>query len=98
MYQPAPWRAAKTAAIYIVIGVILGLVTIVLSAFNLISAQQSVALSLPTVVITVRGVMGKLIRDSWTAWRRGFQQGCVAATQYYLPESDSDPSALETRM
>jgi hypothetical protein len=98
MYQAAPWRAAKSARIYMVIGGMLGLVTIVLSALNAISAQQSIALSLPAVVLTVRGVMGHLISDSWTAWRRGFQQGCLAATQYYLPESESDPSALESRL
>jgi hypothetical protein len=79
------------------VGGILALATVALSAFNLISAQQSIALALPALVITIRGLLGLIIGDTWTAWRRGFRQGCLAASKYYVSDSESDLSAAQAR-
>ena len=70
-----PIAAARLAGV----GGILGLVTIVLSALNAVSPQQAIALALPATIITVGGLIRSVIPDSWTAWRRGFQQGCQVA-------------------
>lgn len=96
--QAAAWRAAKSAATYTAVGGILALATVVLSAFNLISAQQSIALALPALVITIRGLLGLIIGDTWTAWRRGFRQGCLAATRYYVSDSESDLSTVQIKL
>jgi hypothetical protein len=39
------------------------------------------------MVTTVGGLIGMLVPDAWAAWRRGFRQGCEAATrcQTHLP-------------
>ena len=73
--QRTPWAAARWAGV----GGILGLVTIILSAVSVVSAQQAIALALPTTIITTSGVIRSVIPDYWTAWRRGFKQGCQVA-------------------
>lgn len=78
MYRAARWNVAKSAIFCISAGTVLGLLTVLLSGFNRVSPQQAVALALPAVVLTIGGLIWKLIPDSWTAWRRGFRQGCRA--------------------
>ena len=69
-------RAMRAATRWACCGSILGVITIILSALNKVSPQQAIALALPTIVITIGGLVGNLVPDAWTAWRRGFKQGC----------------------
>jgi hypothetical protein len=41
-------------------------------------------LAMLAMVTTIGGLIGMLVPDAWTAWRRGFQQGCEAATRYQM--------------
>jgi hypothetical protein len=79
IYRVDRWRGPRAAARWAGVGGILGLVTIILSAVNAVSAQQAIALALPTTVITIGGVIRSVIPDYGTAWRRGFKQGCRVA-------------------
>jgi hypothetical protein len=79
IYRVDRWRGPRAAARWAGVGGILGLVTIILSAVNAVSAQQAIALALPTSVITISGVIRSVIPDYGTAWRRGFKQGCQVA-------------------
>jgi hypothetical protein len=38
-------------------------------------------LAMLAMVTTIGGLIGMLVPDAWAAWRRGFQQGCEAATR-----------------
>jgi hypothetical protein len=62
------------------VGGILGLITIILSAFSKVSATQAVALALPATIITIGGLIKSVVPDCNAAWRRGFRQGCQVAT------------------
>lgn len=75
IYRVANWRAVLPALLACC-GAILGVITIILSASNRVSPQQAIALALPTIVITIGGLVASLVPDAWTAWRRGFKQGC----------------------
>jgi hypothetical protein len=79
IYRVDRWRGPRAAARWAGFGGILGLVTIILSVVNLVSAQQAIALALPTTVITIGGVIRSVIPDYRTAWRRGFKEGCRVA-------------------
>ena len=79
IYRVDRWRRPTAAARWAGVGGILGLVTIILSAVNIVSAQQAIALALPTTVITISGVLRNVIPDASTAWRRGFKEGCRVA-------------------
>jgi hypothetical protein len=52
---------------------------VIVSALNVISAQQAIAMALPAVLTTVGGLIALTVPDAWAAWRRGFQHGCDAA-------------------
>ncbi len=79
-YRVRRWRVVQAAARWAFSGgLLLGLITIILGAFNQVSAQQVIALALPATVITIGGLINRLIPDAWTAWRRGFKQGCRIA-------------------
>jgi hypothetical protein len=73
-------------------GGVLGLTTVVLSASNTISAQQAVAMAVPAIVGITGGLVRMLVLDSWTAWRRGFEQGCQAALACRPPSPKADGS------
>jgi choline-glycine betaine transporter len=77
------WRAPRAAAAgWACLGGILGLITIILSALSAVSPQQAIALALPATIITIGGLVRSVVPDSYTAWRRGFKQGChVAVTR-----------------
>jgi hypothetical protein len=79
IYRVERWGGPRGASRWAGVGGILGLVTIILSAVNAVSAQQAIALALPTTVITIGGVIRSVIPDYGTAWRRGFKQGCRVA-------------------
>jgi uncharacterized YccA/Bax inhibitor family protein len=70
-------------------GMVLDAITVIVCALNVVSAQQAVAMALPAGLLTAGGMIGLLLPDPWVAWRRGFQQGCVAAAR-----SDSSPMAV----
>jgi hypothetical protein len=78
-------------------GAALGLSTVMLSAINAISAQQAIAMALPATVTTVGGLIYMLVRDSRTAWQRGFQQGCQAGIPCRLRGLDADAAAVPRR-
>jgi hypothetical protein len=66
------WRTRpKRALLWIAPGGILTGITLVLSAFNAVSRQQSIALALQAAVLTIGGLIGAAVPDAWTAWRRG---------------------------
>lgn len=87
--QTGPVRPEVVAACA---GAALGLSTVVLSATNTISAQQAIAMAVPAIVAITVGLVRMVVRDSWTAWRRGFEQGCQAALIYRLCSSNGDDS------
>jgi len=70
-----------------VVGITTVVITVILSATNAVSAQQAIAMALPAAVTALSGMLGLFIPDAWTAWRRGFRQGCEAAMRW---PSDSD--------
>ena len=63
----APWSA--------VVGGVLSLVTVIVSALDAVSAQQAIAMALPAGLMTVFGLIAMAVPDAWVAWRRGFQHG-----------------------
>jgi len=85
----------RIAAWCTAVGITTVLVTVILSAVNAVSAQQAIAMALPAGVTAVGGLVGTLVPDAWTAWRRGFRQGCEAA-QMCWPD-DLESSFTKTR-
>lgn len=86
------WSRARPEAVGTCAGVVLGLSTIVFSATNTISAQQAIAMAVPAIVAITVGLVRMVVLDSWTAWRRGFEQGCQAALIYRLCSPNGDDS------
>src|SRR4029077_12635643 len=80
--QAGFWRYWKPALLCTCAGGALGLITVILSAINAISAQQAIAMALPAGVTAIGGQINLLVSDSWTAWRRGFRQGCEAGIRW----------------
>jgi len=73
------WRRIRYASSATAAGIALSLATVVVSALNIISSQQAIALAVPAVLITVGGLVGQIVPEAWIAWRRGFRHGCEAA-------------------
>lgn len=86
------WGQTRPEVVAACAGAALGLSTVVLSATNTISAQQAIAMAVPAIVAITVGLVRMVVRDSWTAWRRGFEQGCQAALIYRLCSSNGDDS------
>jgi hypothetical protein len=84
------WVQARPEAVSTCAGIGLGLSTIVFSATNTISAQQAIAMAVPAIVAIIVGLVRMVVLDSWTAWRRGFEQGCQTALIYRLCGSNGD--------
>lgn len=82
-HQVGFWRNWNPALLCTCAGGALGLITVILSAINAISAQQAIAMALPAGVTTVGGQINLLVADSWTAWRRGFRQGCETGLRWF---------------
>ena len=76
IWRTASWLHARPAILGTCAGAALGLTTVMLSAINAISAQQAIAMALPSMVAVIGGLVHMIVHDSWTAWQRGFQQGC----------------------
>jgi hypothetical protein len=64
-----------------VAGVVLDAATVTVCLLNVVSTQQAIAMALPAALTTAIGVIGLLVPDPWTAWRRGFQHGCATAAR-----------------
>ncbi len=62
--------------------------TVIVSAMNAVTAQQSIAMAVPAVVLTVGGFTRMVIGDAWTAWRRGFRNGCEAGLEFRRGDGD----------
>jgi uncharacterized membrane protein len=69
----APWCAA--------VGAVLSLITVIVSALDAISAQQAIAMALPSGMTTVFGLIAMMLPDAWVAWRRGFRHGYETAAK-----------------
>jgi hypothetical protein len=71
-------------------GITAAVITMILSFANAISAQQAIAMALPAGLAAAGGLVGVIIPDAWTAWRRGFRQGCEAALRAQSGDVDSE--------
>jgi len=78
------WHHFRPAVLSMFVGVLLTVVTMVLCFLNHISILRAIALAMLAMVATVGGLIGMLVPDAWAAWRRGFEQGCEAATRYQM--------------
>lgn len=91
------WRSAKLAEWGIGLGIALSSVTIILSALNALSIQQTIATALAATLTTLSGLIAWMVpRDAWIAWRRGFRRGCQAAViaNSYRMSGDLTTSAV----
>jgi hypothetical protein len=87
-----PRLAARATAL----GIVLSSATVILSALNLISIQQTIAMALAAALTTLGGLIVWIVPDAWVAWRRGFRRGCEAAatSHSYRPSADLTANAL----
>lgn len=97
MWRAASWLHARPAILGTWAGAALGMTTIIVSAINAISAQQAIAMALPAIVFLVGGLVHMIVLDSWTAWQRGFQQGCQAGMPCRLRYLDPGAAARPGR-
>lgn len=72
-------RRERLAAWCTAVGITAVVITVIVSATNAVSAQQAIAMALSAGGTTLGGLLGLIVPDAWTAWRRGFRQGCEAA-------------------
>jgi hypothetical protein len=96
-YATQPWRSARLAIWVTALGLVLSSATIILSALDLTSIQQTIAIALAATLTTLGGLTAWMLPgDVWIAWRRGFRQGCQAAViaQAYRMSGDLNASAL----
>lgn len=99
MYHARSQRPARPRAAIRVIcaGAILGLVTVLASAFDAVSSPQSVALALVSVLTIGGGLLGHfaatILPGLRIAWRRGFQHGLEAGSR---AQSVADQSVVLT--
>jgi len=75
-----PWPRAKLAAWDAALGIVLSSATVILSAVNVLSVQQTIAMALVATLTTLGGLIAWIVPDAWIAWRRGFRQGCAVAS------------------
>lgn len=87
-------RRERLAAWCTVVGITTVVVTVIVCATNAISAQQAIAMALSAGVTALSGLLGLIVPDAWTAWRRGFRQGCEAAMRC---QSDSLDTTTNTK-
>ncbi len=95
-------RRARLAAWTITAGVALSSATVAVSALNVVSTQQAIAMALPAVLITLGGIAAWIVPDAWIAWRRGFRRGCEVAALTsqadLIPAHDAGNQSREARM
>ena len=87
----------RLAAGCTVVGITTVVITVILSATNAVSAQQAIAMALSAGVTAMGGLLGLIIPDPWTAWRRGFRQGCEAALRSQSDDQGVDVTTQKPR-
>lgn len=88
----------RVAAGCMAVGITTVVTTVIVTATNTVTAEQSVAMALSAGLTLVGGLLGLIIPDPWTAWRRGFRQGCEAALRCQREDLDTDrPSTAKPR-
>lgn len=103
---PGHWRGEKRrvthlrpAVVYAAIGILLTMTTMATGLSNLISPQQTIAMALFAGLITFGSVLRIIVPNAWTAWRRGFREGCRIALQSYRrelpPAAAEEPSEVD---
>jgi len=78
-------------------GITASVITVILSVANAISTQQAIAMALSAGLTAAGGLVGTIIPDAWTAWRRGFRQGCEAALRAQSDDFGSDVTTKARR-
>jgi hypothetical protein len=78
-------------------GLVLDMATVTVCTLNVVSTQQAIAMALPAALATAAGVIGLLVPDPWTAWRRGFQHGCAAAARCEVCQGARDVTLRSVR-
>jgi hypothetical protein len=79
------------------VGITTTVTTVIVCVADEVSPQQAVALALFSVVTLTGGLLGMFIPDPWTAWRRGFRQGCEARMKCELDELGDDCTTPKSR-
>lgn len=72
------------------VGITAVVLTVILCATDAVSPQQAIAMALPSAVIALGGLLALIVPDPWTAWRRGFRQGCETALRCQQGDQDTD--------
>lgn len=89
--------SAPRAFCWVAGGLVLDGATVIVGALNAVSVQQAIAMGLPAALTTAAGMIGLLIPDPLTAWRRGFQHGCAAAAKYESCQGAARASSQSAR-
>jgi hypothetical protein len=87
------WPRRRLAACGTALGLVVSSVTVVLSALNVISILQAIAMALAATLTTLGGLIAWIVPDAWVAWRRGFRSGCEAALVSHAHRKSADPTA-----
>jgi uncharacterized membrane protein len=80
-----------------VVGITTVVTTVVVCITNSVSTQQAVAMALLAVMTSLGGLLALMIPDPWTAWRRGFRQGCETALNCQQDDQSADATTPRTR-
>ena len=72
------------------VGIITVVVTVIMCLTNFVTPQQAIAMALGAGVTVFAGLLGLIVPDPWTAWRRGFRQGCETALRYQSGDLNTD--------
>jgi hypothetical protein len=91
------WAHKRAATACTTVGLVTSLITVIVCAMNVIHGSLSFALAVPACLTSVGGLLGLIIPDAWTAWRRGFQQGWQTAMQAQPDGLGSDIPAKARR-
>jgi uncharacterized membrane protein len=92
-------RRERLAAWCTAVGITTVVITVIVCVTNAISAQQAIAMALSAGVTALSGLLGLIVPDAWTAWRRGFRQGCEAAMRCQSDSlgTDSTDNTTDTK-
>ena len=84
----------RKAACCTVVGITAVVVTVIACLTDSVSPQQAIALALAAGVTVFGGLLGLIVPDPWTAWRRGFRQGCETALRCQPGNQDADDDTM----
>jgi uncharacterized membrane protein len=80
-----------------VVGITAVVITVVVCIANMVTAQQAIALALLALITSLGGLLALIVPDPWTAWRRGFRQGCETALNCQQDDQGADATTPKTR-